>query len=713
MAALILRKRIPLILLVAVLVGGSVISIRQAALANDLVISSFNQQVEIVAQIRNDPLIRSGKVFGSTKMPDRQSFLISVQRFNGAVINLPMRMQAPVNQSLQLDQRFRASVKVVKSKEAKVSALVIASADLEILNQPKRLFTVTDKIRRSFRSLVPKNDLGSLIPGLILGDTSLQSEEFTNAMRRVGFSHLTAVSGANFALVAGFVLWLMQFLVRKIKTRLVITALILILFIFLVRPTPSVLRAAVMTAVLLSARYRGGNSLGLPALGAAIGCLVLIDPFQAIDPGFALSALATGGILILSPRLTSWLSPRVKWSWLAEAIAIPISATIFCTPVIVALSGQLSLITVPANILASPVIGPITVIGFIAAIFAAVLPKLSAILLLFTYPMAGWIVWLCKIGADFAVLKFSSTLFFIALLCVISIIFFKRKWRLLLLVAVLIISQLTYAKMYWPGSNWQVTNCDVGQGDALVINLQNSKAIVIDVGPAPGLIDVCLKRLKIKEISLLVLTHFHADHVGGLAGAIKGRDVKQVWITNNLAPAFSYESTMKLLSNKRVSQVFSGQQFRIAAAHISVLWPERYIGNFKSLPGDGSAINNSSIALLIKIKELKVFVAGDLEPPVQEIITLNPLLQKVDIYKVCHHGSAYQYLPLLDKIDPAIAVISVGAQNSYGHPAPDLIGEFERRGVKLLRTDRSGGIAIAAPNKIHLSGKDWWQIRWG
>jgi competence protein ComEC len=411
--------------------------------------------------------------------------------------------------------------------------------------------------------------------------------------------------------------------------------------------------------------------------------------------------------------LSSWLSPRVKWSWLAEAIAIPISATIFCTPVIVALSGQLSLITVPANILASPVIGPITVIGFIAAIFAAVLPKLSALLLLFTYPMAGWIVWLCKIGADFVVLKFSSTLFFIALLCVISIIFFKRKWRLLLLVAVLFISQLTYAKMNWPGSNWQVTNCDVGQGDALVINLQNSKAIVIDVGPEPGLIDSCLKRLKIKEISLLVLTHFHADHVGGLAGAIKGRDVKQVWITNNLAPAFSYESTMKLLSNEIVSQIISGQQFRIAAAQISVLWPERYIGNFKSLPGDGSAINNSSIALLIKIKELKVFVAGDLEPPVQEIIALNPMLQKVDIYKVCHHGSAYQYLPLLDKIDPAIAVISVGAQNSYGHPAPDLIGEFERRGVKLLRTDRSGGIAIAAPNKIHLSGKDWWQIRWG
>ncbi|MTA98543.1 MAG: hypothetical protein F2540_02060, partial [Actinobacteria bacterium] len=144
---------------------------------------------------------------------------------------------------------------------------------------------MTNSIRSSFRKLIPAGDAGSLIPGLILGDTSLQSEAFTTKMRRVGFSHLTAVSGANFALVAAFVLWLMQFLFKDIRSRLIITGLVLIFFIFLVRPTPSVLRAAVMTTVLLIAKFRGDNSLGIPALGAAIGLLVLLDPFQAIDPG--------------------------------------------------------------------------------------------------------------------------------------------------------------------------------------------------------------------------------------------------------------------------------------------------------------------------------------------------------------------------------------------------------------------------------------------
>lgn len=624
-----------------------------------------------------------------------------------------MRMLAPVGQKLHLNQQIKGSVKVIKSKESKVAALAITTSDLEVISKPKRLFTITDQIRSSFRSLVPKNDLGSLIPGLILGDTSLQSEEFTNQMRRVGFSHLTAVSGANFALVAGFVLWLMQYLVRTIRTRLLITAFVLMLFIFLVRPTPSVLRAAVMTAVLLAARYRGDNSLGLPALGAAIGLLILIDPFQAIDPGFALSVLATGGILIMAPQMSKWLSKRIKWSWLAEAIAIPISATLFCTPVVVALSGQLSLITVPANILVSPVIGPITVIGFVAALFAAVLPKVSSLLLFFTYPMAGWIVWICDVGASFAVLKFSSTLFFIALLSIFTALFLKRMWLPFILIAVLLISQLSYTKLSWPGLGWRVANCDIGQGDALVINLRSEKAIVIDVGGDANLIDNCLQRLGINQISLLVLTHFHADHVGGLAGAIKDRVVEQVWISNNLQPTSAYESSLRLLGKVKIRQVLAGEQFAIFDTKISVLWPERDQGNFASLPGDGSAINNSSIALRINVGDLSIFAAGDLEPPVQELLSTHPFLKPVDIYKVSHHGSAYQYLPMLDQINPLVAVISVGAENNYGHPSAELIGEFERRQIKVVRTDHSGGIAIASPNKIRVTGKDWWRIRWG
>ena len=707
------NKRSWSILLIALLVGGSAISIRQAALSNQLVVANFNQKVTISAIIRSDPVVRMGKVRGSAKLPDQQSFLISVYKLNNYQVKLPLRLQAPIGQSFLLGQQISAEVKLVRSKERKVAALAIATSDLIITKQSNLLIESTNKIRAAFRVLIPAGDAGSLIPGLILGDTSLQSAEFTSKMRRVGFSHLTAVSGANFALVAGFILWLMQFFLKNIKSRLWVTGLVLLFFIILVRPTPSVLRAAVMALVLLIAKYRGDRSLGLPALGAAIATLILLDPFQAIDPGFALSVLATAGILLLAPKLTEVLTDKLRWKVAAEAIAIPISATFFCTPVIVALSGQLSLITIVANVLASPVIAPITVIGFIAAIFASIAPAIASLLVAFTLPLATWIVWLSNTGSNFPVLQFSSFIFFLLLLFILGFIVIGKKWRVLLVIAILILGQLTFTRASWPGSNWQVTNCDVGQGDGLVINLGANRGILIDVGPDPTLIDRCLKRLKISQISLLVLTHFHADHVGGLSGAINGRAVKQVWISNNHQPQSAYANSMKMLASAQVTEVKNGDLFQVANAKISVLWPELTPQSFETLPGDGSAINNSSIAILIQLPNLSIFAAGDLEPPVQEILTNNPLLKKVDIYKLCHHGSMYQYFPMLDVLNPSVVLISVGKENSYGHPAPEIIGELMRRRIKVVRTDQSGGIAVATPNKIRVTGKEWWRIRWG
>ena len=707
------NKRSWSILLIALLVGGSAISIRQAALSNQVVVSNFNQKVTISAIIRSDPVIRIGKIRGSTRLPDQQSFLISVNKLNNYQVKLPMRLQAPIGQKFLLGERFTGEVKLIKSKERKVAALAVSTSDLITTKQANPLIKSTNKIRAAFRVLIPTGDAGSLIPGLILGDTSLQSPEFTSKMRRVGFSHLTAVSGANFALVAGFILWLMQFFLKNIKGRLWVTALVLLFFIILVRPTPSVLRAAVMALVLLIAKYRGDRSLGLPALGAAIATLILLDPFQAIDPGFALSVLATAGILLLSPKLTDLLITKMRWRVAAEAVAIPISATVFCTPVIVALSGQLSLITIVANVLASPVIAPITVIGFIAAIFASIAPVVASLLVAFTLPLATWIVWLCNTGSNFPVLQFSSFIFFLLLLLVLGFIVIGKKWRVLLVVAILILGQLTFTRVTWPGSNWQVTNCDVGQGDALVINLGANRGILIDVGPDPILIDRCLKRLKISQISLLVLTHFHADHVGGLSGAISGRAVKQVWISNNHQPQSAYQSSMKMLTRSQVTEVKNGDLFQVVNAKISVLWPELTPQSFETLPGDGSAINNSSIAMVIQLPNLSIFAAGDLEPPVQEILTSNQLLKKVDIYKLCHHGSMYQHFPMLDVLKPSVVLISVGKENSYGHPAPEIIGELMRRRIKVVRTDQSGGIAVATPNKIRVTGKEWWRIRWG
>jgi len=702
-------------LLIAVLVGSCVITIRQFALNNQLLISYFNTQVEVEGVIQTDPIAKEGNVVGSSKLTAQYSVLFKLTKIGQAKVDLPTRLKFDLSQQLSIDQSIRTQVRVIKSKERKVAALLISSAEIEVTSNSRKIFTATTSVRESFKKLVKPTDAGSLIPGLVLGDTSLQRSAFIEEMRRVGLSHLTAVSGANFALVATFLLWLLKYFVRKLRLRLYLVFLILLIFIFLVRPTPSVLRAAVMTAVVLIARVLGDKSFGIPSLGCAISLLVLVDPFQAIDPGFALSVLATAGILLLPPFLNSKLERYIKIPWILDSIVIPVSATIFCFPVIILLSNQFSLATIPANILVAPVIAPITVLGFIAAILAPIAGSFSHFIILIITPFSSWIVLICKQMNKFSVITFNQSGIFSAVFLLLAILFLTKKRIVAISIFILLILQLLVGPLAWPGSAWQIANCDVGQGDGMVVNLGNGSGLVIDTGPDLIKMDRCLHQLKIKKIPLLVLTHFHADHVGGVASVIKDRNIGEVWISNNFQPEQAYESVNHLLSGIKVKTVKAGDNYVFPAndLKIKVLWPKAIAQDFQSLPGDGSEINNSSIALLIKTRQLSLFTAGDIEPPVQELISNSGDLVPVDVLKVSHHGSNYQYLPMLDLLKPKVALISVGARNKYGHPSPDLIAQLKRRQISVWRTDQSGGLALASPNKIRVTGKEWWQIRWG
>ena len=697
------------------LVGSCVISIRQFALNNQLLISYFNTQVQIEGVIQTDPVTKEGNVVGSNKLNDQYSALLKLTKIGQVKVDLPTRIKFDLSQKITIDQAIRTQARVIKSKERKVAALLISTETIEVIGSARKIFTTTTVIRESFKGLIKPTDAGSLIPGLVLGDTSLQSPSFIKQMRRVGLSHLTAVSGANFALVATFLLWFLQYFIKRLRLRLYLVFFILLIFIFLVRPTPSVLRAAVMTAVVLIAKVLGDKSFGIPSLGCAISLLVLIDPFQAIDPGFALSVLATAGILLFPQYLNSKLERYIKIPWILDAILIPVSATVFCFPVIILLSNQFSLATIPANILVAPVIAPITILGFIAAILSPAAGFISHSIILIITPLASWIVWVCEQMNKFSVVAFNQSGAFLVIFLILAILFLARKRIIAIFLLTIFGLQLFLTSFIWPGPDWQIANCDVGQGDGLVVNLGRGSGLVIDTGPDPEKIDRCLHQLKIKKIPLLVLTHFHADHVGGVSSVIKGRDIGEVWISNNLQPEQSSKLVMNLLSGIKTRTVKAGDSFAFPANTLSikVLWPNADGQDFQSLPGDGSEINNSSIALLIKTRDLSLFTAGDIEPPVQEIITNSGDLTPVDVLKVSHHGSSYQYLPMLDLLKPKVALISVGAGNRYGHPSPDLITQLQDREISVWRTDQSGGLALASPNKIRVTGKEWWQIRWG
>ena len=216
------------------------------------------------------------------------------------------------------------------------------------------------------------------MPALVTGDDQRLSDELVEDFRTAGLTHLTAVSGTNLTLV------LASPAARRPVVRgcaagavVVVGLLGVVGFVLMARPEPSVVRAAAMGTVALLGLGAGGRAAGVRALGAAVLLLLVADPWLARSPGFALSVLATGGILFVAPpfrdALARWL-PRT----LAEAVAVPLAAQLACTPVVAALSGEVSLVAVAANLLVAPAVGPATVLGLAAGLVGLLAPPLGA-----------------------------------------------------------------------------------------------------------------------------------------------------------------------------------------------------------------------------------------------------------------------------------------------------------------------------------------------
>ena len=219
------------LLIISALVGIALVTFRQAALNNQFLLSKMESHVVAEGIVLSDPILKTGQVIGSYRKPDQNTALFKLLNLDGTQVDLPLRIRFASSAKIEIDQRISMKMYLVKSKERKVAALGIVTGEITKIGQERNLFRVTSIIRDKFRDLTPSNPAGALIPGLVLGDTSLQSTKFTQQMRRVGLSHLTAVSGANFALVATFLFWFLQFVTKKLKTRLLVVGLILFLFI--------------------------------------------------------------------------------------------------------------------------------------------------------------------------------------------------------------------------------------------------------------------------------------------------------------------------------------------------------------------------------------------------------------------------------------------------------------------------------------------------
>jgi competence protein ComEC len=602
-------------------------------------------------------------------------------------------------------QRVAATGRLMPPRGGDLRAAVVsAKGEPTLLGRPPWAQRAAGVLRTGLqRACEPlPDDAGGLLPGLVVGDTSRLDPALEEDFRTTGLTHLNAVSGANVAIVLGVVL----FLVRRMRAGPVVMALVCAValagFVILARPSPSVVRAAAMGAIGLLALATGRWRAALPALATGVAVLVLIDPELAGDPGFALSVLATSGLLLLAPVWRDGLRRRGWPPGAAEALAVPAAAQVACGPVVAGLSGAISLVAVPANLLVVPAIAPATLLGVTAAVLSPIWPAGAEFTAWLGHWPAKWLVLVATYGARVpaGALPWPGGVLGALLLAVITIALLVAARRPIVrrLAAVVALGGMLgglpvrLLASGWPPANWVVVACAVGQGDAIVLPAGPGRAVVVDAGPEPNAVDHCLRRLGVRQVAVFVASHFHVDHIGGVTGVFRGRDVRAVVGPDWPEPPAGRSAVETAAGRVPLHAVGPGWSYAVGGLELVVLGP------FEPLHGTNSDPNNNSLVLRARVRGATVLLLGDAESEEQDELLdhLGPEAVRADVLKVAHHGSSYQSPRFLDEIDPAVALVSVGRDNDYGHPNASLLARLARGGARVLRTDQAGDLAAVA-----------------
>lgn len=601
----------------------------------------------------------------------------------------------------------RATVKLGPTEPVdRVSAWASVRSEPTMLAPPGPVEAAVNTVREGLRTAVaglPEEPRG-LLPGLVLGDTSKMPAPLVAEFRVAGLTHLVAVSGANLVVLLAAVFWIAGRVGVLGWWRRGLGLVTVAAFVVLCRGEPSVLRAAAMGLVGLAALGWASAGQGLRYLSWAIIGLVMFDPWLSRSVGFALSVLASAGIIWWA---RGWAKALSEWlpAWLAEAIAVPVAAQLATQPVVTAISGQVSVVGVLANLAAAPLVGPATVLGFAAAAVSVIVPPLAVVLGWAGGGFAQVLCWLAHGASGFpgAAVVWPAGPAGLALLAVGCVVLalaapllWARPWLTVVLGLTLVLALVRAPSVPgWPPKEWLVVSCDVGQGDATLLRAGPDAAVVVDTGPDPGPVDRCLAQLGVTQVPWLVLTHLHADHAGGVAGVAKGRRVEQLLYSGVETPAGNWRQVLAALPDVPRLTGTPGTVVAAGAVQLSVLSRRPLLS-----PGtddrDSAEENDSSLVLRAQFPGLRVVLAGDVEPAGQEAALAGAPDLNAQVLLVPHHGSARQSSGFLEAVGASVALISVGADNDYGHPAARTLATVSATGARVFRTDRNGAIAISS-----------------
>ena len=579
------------------------------------------------------------------------------------------------------------------------------SSIAQIDRDPVRARTHTNPIYRSIadscgRALNEK-DCGIAL-AIVFGDQDAVESAEKDNFKRAGLLHLFAASGFNVALAAGFIMVLAHLAGAPKLGAASIAIATIFFYLWLIGPSPSVLRAVVMSVILYLSFFFGRKVDGLASTSFAALILLTINPNSLFDIGWQLSFASLLGILLVAPKISALFKPEI--SKLASPLSITLGAQVMVAPFLIYYFGQISTVAVLANPFASIIVAYVTGIGFISGLVSLIWPALGQLGFSTLSPLLRLISQMSSFFANIpgSMLETKASLGMALGFIVVTILVFlltKSMKGKLTFPAIIIFVLCVQASGVWfnLGQGFQreglaVHFLDIGQGDATIIKSKSGSVILIDSGKEFSLLQRELRQRGVRRIDLLILSHAHADHLGAIAELINVYPVDKV-----IEPGFPYDTRgykefKETLKKNGIERHIgrAGQRFKVGDVLVKILWPRPQM-----MRGTNSDVNNNSIVAKIEYKDFQLLMPGDIEEEAIETLTSGSVDLRAQVLKVSHQGSSNGTTTrFLNRIKPEYAVISVGRNNPYGHPHAVTIRRLKRFVSDLGRTDYDGDVYV-------------------
>ena len=683
--------------------------------------------VEAMPDIWNKELKVTGRFTqgGNAKGPDRniETFLVDTAQDEESGEELDWlhdkEIRLPADFAVDYDDEYSLLMETGKDRrrlnpgqpgKGRLYGEILSAEDKR--ESPAPFIAVFERQRNSLNKYISgrfSEDSGALIAAMTTGDTSYLSDELRDAFNYTGLVHILSISGTHFGMFSIMLFGLFGFLIKRTPYQYLqrltiwlspsqVAALLslpfMILYLGISGSSIPAVRSFIMISLFLFGLLIARKGFWLNSLLFAAVILVVWDPEVIEDLSFQLSFIAVfflGFSLEKKDKVDEASEPKEKRGrivrYIKEAVLLSAAATLGTAPLAAYYFHYVSLVSPLSNLVVVPLVGfvviPLSLISSFAYIFSGYYifaPLVSA--------SSDLTIVLVKFfaGIPFADLRVPA---FPPVLCILFYAGFilylasKRNKKLLALpfipfcvYAILVISEK---------KDLRVTFVDVGQGDSAVMELPDKKTIVVDTGRTGREVAAYLKYLGKRDIDALVLTHSHPDHTGGLEYLMKRFTVKEIWDSGRII------YPMELPVNTVHRRLERGDIVETAGYRITVLHPYR---EFYTISEDSySEENSSSLVLKVTGKKKSFLLAGDIEEEAEEDIAHLKKWLPSDVMKVPHHGSKTSAADaFIASVSPSIALISAGRDNSFGHPAQEVLQKLA--GKRILRTDQDGAVKI-------------------